>query len=87
MSPQNILVGSEGTAKVLDFPEAEALGATLAEARHNLLVALRYAAERRLRRGEWLPMPEEGAGDTEAYLVEAVSVWPQGGDQVQVQAG
>ena len=74
------------TAKVIDFPEAEALGATLAEARGNVLVSLRYAAERRLRRGELLPIPGH-SGDAEAYLLESVRLWPRGGDGVEVQAG
>jgi predicted RNase H-like HicB family nuclease len=75
------------TALVLDFPEATAFGATLAEARNNLQLALRYAAERKLRRGEMLPMPDPDAGDGEAYLVETLTVWPQSTDRVNVQAG
>ena len=75
------------TARVIDFPEADALGATLEQARNNVLESLRYAAERRLRRGELLPIPGRTNGDAEAYLVEEVSLWPQGGDRVQVQAG
>lgn len=75
------------TACVPDFPDARALGATVADARHNLIVALRYAAERRLRHGELLPIPQTSFGDPEAYLVETLSVWPQGGDRVLVQAG
>jgi hypothetical protein len=75
------------SALVLDFPEASAFGPTLSEARHNLLLALRYAAERKLRRGDLLPMPDPHAGDAEAYLIEPVTVWPTAADRVNVQVG
>ena len=71
-------------AEVVDFPEASAFGATLADARDALTCALRYAAERRLRRGEPLPMPDPACAANDAYLVEDVSVWPEGDDRVRV---
>lgn len=72
------------SALVLDFPEASAFGATLADARNNLLFALRYAAERKLRRGELLPVPDPLRSDPDAYLVENVTVLPESEDRVQV---
>ena len=63
-------------AEVLDFPEATAFGPTLAVARDGVLCALRYAAQRRLRRGELLPVPDDSRTVADAYLVEAVSLLP-----------
>jgi predicted RNase H-like HicB family nuclease len=63
-------------AEALDFPEASAFGPTVAEARGNLLSALRYAAEDRLRRGQMLPMPDPLRAAPDAYLVETVTVLP-----------
>lgn len=74
-------------ARVLDFPDAEAFGPTLEMARDNLLQALRFAAEARLRRGDYLPLPDPTCGDADAYLLEPVSLWPTAGDRVQVVAG
>ena len=72
-------------AEVLDFPEAVAIGPTVAETRGNLLSALRYAAEGRLQKGELLPMPDPGRGAVDAYLVERVTVLPGEGQWVRVQ--
>jgi predicted RNase H-like HicB family nuclease len=72
-------------AEVPDFPGASALGATLPEARANLLSALRYAAERRLKRGEHLPIPDPGRAPGDAYLVETLTLLPHGDDTVAVQ--
>jgi predicted RNase H-like HicB family nuclease len=55
-------------AEVPDFPGATAFGMTVAEARDNVLSALRYAAERRIRRGELLPMPDPARTAADAYL-------------------
>jgi predicted RNase H-like HicB family nuclease len=73
--------------RILDFPEATAFGPSIAEVRISLVEALRFAAEKRLRRGEMLPIPSRQQGDSDAYLDEMVSVWPEGGDRVQVRLG
>lgn len=71
-------------AEVPEFPEASAFGPTLSDARNNLLTALRYAAQRLLRRGEPMPLPAgRPAGD--AYLVERVVLLPVDGDRVEVR--
>jgi predicted RNase H-like HicB family nuclease len=72
-------------AEVLDFPEVTAFGPTLSDARANLCQALRYAAERRLRRGEVLPLPDPNAPAADAYGVEFLAVVPTGDAQVLVQ--
>jgi predicted RNase H-like HicB family nuclease len=74
-------------SEVLDFPGATAFGATLAEARANLVSALRYAAESMLRRGELLPMPNTHAGAVDAYLVEPILLVPETATRVAVRAG
>jgi len=74
-------------AEVLDFPGATAFGASVADARTNLVSALRYAAESRLRRGEMLPTPDPHAGAVDAYLVEPVVVMPGAGSSVDLHAG
>jgi predicted RNase H-like HicB family nuclease len=74
-------------AEVLDFPEATAFGGTVMEARHNLLSALRYAAEKRLRRGEFLPMPDPTRTAPDAYTLEVVTLVPSEGNRVTVQIG
>jgi predicted RNase H-like HicB family nuclease len=74
-------------AEVLDFPGATAFGATVAEARANLVSALHYAAESRLRHGELLPMPDDHVGAVDAYLVEPVVVVPEDDNRVAVRAG
>jgi predicted RNase H-like HicB family nuclease len=74
-------------AEVLDFPDTSALGATLPDARANLLSALRYAAERRLKRGELLPIPDPGRAAGDAYLVETLTLLPRGDDTVGVEVG
>jgi predicted RNase H-like HicB family nuclease len=74
-------------AEVLDFPEASAFGATVDEARNHLLSALRYAAQRRLRHGELLPIPGPASGAADAYLVETVTLLPRGDDTVAVEVG
>jgi predicted RNase H-like HicB family nuclease len=74
-------------AEVPDFPEATAFGMTVAEARANVFSALRYAAEKRIRRGELLPMPDPARTAADAYLVETVVVLPQGAEGVSVQPG
>jgi predicted RNase H-like HicB family nuclease len=72
-------------AEALDFPEVTALGPTMADARANLCQALRYAAEKRLRRGDVLPLPDPDAPAPDAYGVEFVEVVPTGDTQVLVQ--
>jgi predicted RNase H-like HicB family nuclease len=72
-------------AEVLDFPEVTAFGPTMAEARANLCQSIRYAAERLLRRGEVLPLPNPDAAAADAYGVEFVGVVPTGDTQVWVQ--
>ena len=74
-------------AEVLDFPEATAIGATVAEARHNLASALRYAAETRLRRGEFLPMPDPNRSAPDAYTLEMATLAPGVDNRVAVQIG
>lgn len=73
--------------QVVDFPEVSTFGATLAEDRTALTSTLRYAAEGRLRRGELLPIPDVTHEARDAYVVENVSVWPEGGDRVRVVMG
>jgi hypothetical protein len=72
-------------AEVLDFPEATAFGPSLEVARAGILGALRYNAERRLRRGESLPPAQPGRTAPDAYVVEQVTVTPYGQDRVDVQ--
>jgi predicted RNase H-like HicB family nuclease len=72
-------------AEVLDFPEVTAIGPTLADARANLCQVLRYAAQRLLRRGELLPLPNPDAQAADAYGVEFVGVMPTDDEQVWVQ--
>ena len=72
-------------AEVLDFPGAIAFGATVADARANLVSALRYAAESRLRQGEMLPMPDPHVGAVDAYLIEPVIVLPETATSVAVR--
>jgi predicted RNase H-like HicB family nuclease len=72
-------------AEALDFPDVTGLGPTLADARTNLCQALRYAAEKRLRRGEVLPLPDPDAPAPDAYGVEFVDVMPTGEAQVLVR--
>jgi hypothetical protein len=72
-------------AEVLDFPEATGFGATLAEARNYLFSSLRYAAERRLKRGEMLPIPVPDHSPGDAYLVETVTLLPTGDNSVTVE--
>ncbi|MBY0231005.1 MAG: hypothetical protein K2W96_17095, partial [Gemmataceae bacterium] len=57
-------------AQALDFPGADAIAATVPEARAGILSVLRHAAERLLRRGEPLPVPVPDSGAPDAYLVE-----------------
>lgn len=71
--------------EVPDFPEANALGARLADTRENLLSALRQAAQRRLRQGELLPLPNDSADVGDAYAVERLIITPYPGEyQVMV---
>jgi hypothetical protein len=72
-------------AEVLDFPEATAFGPTVAAAREGVLYALRYAAQRLLRRGELLPVPDPNRVAPDAYLVEVVSLLPSPDEGVWVQ--
>jgi predicted RNase H-like HicB family nuclease len=72
-------------AETLDFPEVTALGPTMADARTNLCLALRYAAEKLLRRGDVLPLPDPDAPAPDAYGVEFVGVVPTGDAQVLVR--
>jgi predicted RNase H-like HicB family nuclease len=72
-------------AEVLDFPEVTAFGPTVADARAAVLGALRFAAERQLRRGDLLPLPEPGRMAPEAYTVESFTVLPYADNRVEVQ--
>ena len=72
-------------AEALDFPDVTALGPTMADARANLCLALRYAAEKLLRRGDVLPLPNPDATAADAYCVEFVGVVPTGDAQVLVR--
>jgi predicted RNase H-like HicB family nuclease len=74
-------------AEVLDFPGASALGPTLAEARANLLSALRYAAQRRLARGQLLPIPALAHSAGDVYLTETLTLLPGGDNTVAVEVG
>lgn len=74
-------------AEVLDFPEASAFGTTVVEARQNLVSALRYAAENRLRRGEFLPLPDPARTAPDAYTMETAIVMPSEDNRVAVQVG
>ena len=73
--------------EVSGFGEVSAIGPTLEAARSNLLSALRYAAERALRRGEALPLPVPGPAPADAYLIETLTLVPEGGDRVSVRLG
>lgn len=70
---------------VADFPEASSFGATLMDARNNLLNSLRFAAETRLRRGELLPIPDATRPIHDAYAVEEVILLPEGEHRVGVR--
>jgi predicted RNase H-like HicB family nuclease len=72
-------------AEVLDFPEVTAFGPTMADARANLCESMRFAAQRLLRRGEVLPLPNPDAPAADAYGVEFIGVVPTGDAQVWVQ--
>jgi predicted RNase H-like HicB family nuclease len=74
-------------AEVLDFPEASAFGSSVVEARQNLISALRYAAENRLRRGELLPLPDPTRAAPDAYTTEMATVVPCFDNRVSVQVG
>jgi hypothetical protein len=71
--------------EVPDFPEATAFGPNLEVARAGILGALRYNAERRLRRGEPLPLGQPGRTAPDAYIVETVTLIPYGDNRVDVQ--
>jgi predicted RNase H-like HicB family nuclease len=73
-------------AVVLDFPEASAMGSSVDEVRRNLHSALRYAAARRLQRGDFLPTPDPTLAAPDAYLLEEIRVLPAGDGGVQVVA-
>jgi predicted RNase H-like HicB family nuclease len=72
-------------AEVPDFPEASALGASLSDARNNVLLALTSAAERKLRRGDVLPIPDPHRGPSDAYLVESVLLVPLDEERVEAR--
>jgi predicted RNase H-like HicB family nuclease len=72
-------------AEVLDFPEVTAFGPTMADARASVLGALRFTAERRLRHGELLPLPQAGRMAPDAYAVETITVLPYEDNRVEVQ--
>lgn len=74
-------------AEVLDFPEASAFGTTVNEARQNVVSALRYAAENRLRRGELLPLPDPARAAPDAYTLEVATVLPSEDNRVSVRIG
>jgi hypothetical protein len=71
-------------AETSEFPEATAFGPTLSAARDNFVAALSYAAHRRLRRGEPMPLPAPRPTGN-AYLVENVTLLPLGDDRVEVR--
>jgi predicted RNase H-like HicB family nuclease len=71
-------------AEVSEFPEASAHGATLSDARNNLIASLGYAAHHKLRRGEPMPLPAPSPG-ADVYLVESVVLLPVGDDRVEVR--
>jgi len=52
VSPQNILVGSDGRARVLDFGIAKAIGRSYETMRHEIRGKPSYMAPEQLRRGE-----------------------------------
>jgi predicted RNase H-like HicB family nuclease len=74
-------------AEVVDFPDVSAFGATLSDARNNLVNSLRYAAERRLRRGGFLPIPDHPHESGDAYLIETLTLLPTSDDRVAVLVG
>ena len=59
-------------AKVLDFPEAATQGFDLADARSMVASALQEMAQIRIEDGLPLPMPDQGAHDPDADLVELI---------------
>jgi hypothetical protein len=48
---------------------------------------LRYAAETRLRRGEFLPMPDPNRSAPDAYTLEMATLAPGVDNRVAVQIG
>jgi predicted RNase H-like HicB family nuclease len=72
-------------AETPDFPEASAFGASLSDARSNLVLALTSAAERKLRRGDPLPIPDPHRDHSDAYLVERVTLVPITTDRVEAR--
>jgi predicted RNase H-like HicB family nuclease len=71
-------------AEVLDFPEVTAFGPTVADVRSAIVGALRYNAERHLRRGELLPLPQPGRMAPDAYQVESFRVLPYADNRVEI---
>jgi predicted RNase H-like HicB family nuclease len=71
-------------AEVSEFPDASAFGATLSDARNNLVTALNYAAQRKLRRGEPMPLPSPHPA-ADAYLIESVVLVPISEERVEVR--
>ena len=71
-------------AEVSEFPDVSAYGPTLSDARSNLIASLSYAANRKLRRGEPMPLPEPRP-TADAYFVESVVLLPVGDDRVEVR--
>jgi predicted RNase H-like HicB family nuclease len=74
-------------AEVLGFPEVSAFGATVSEARNNLASALRYAAEKRLRSGDLLPLSDPTLTAPDAYTMEMITLVPSDNNRVAVQMG
>jgi len=72
-------------AEVPDFPESSSQGASLSEARQAVVLSLKSAAERKLRRGEVLPIPDPHRARPEAYLVESVMLLPLDGERVEAR--
>jgi predicted RNase H-like HicB family nuclease len=72
-------------AEVLDFPEVTAFGPTVCDARSNIVEALRFAAEHRLREGQVMPLPQPDRMASDAYAVELVTVLPYADNRVEVQ--
>ena len=72
-------------AEVLDFPEVNAFGPTVADARAGVLGALRYAAECRLRQGHPMPLSRPDCLPPDAYAVETFAVLPNGDNRVDIQ--
>jgi predicted RNase H-like HicB family nuclease len=66
--------GGMVVAQALDFPGAASQGFDLADARVMIASAREDLAQALLEDGESLPMPDAGADDPEADLIELMSL-------------